>query len=883
MIKTPGRIIEGATAWETVFAAPHKFEYLFEIDGEAYTLADMSAVPLLERSLMEKPCLGKCVSSTIKLNLRPKQPIPKGATVVVHCRAVSAESGTSWFDLGTFKISTRSESSSVLTLVCRDYMAKAGQTYLDKTVFTEWPVQMSQVISEIAQIMEVEIDPRTQINETYTVDYPNEDCLMSEVLSMCAAAHGGFFMMTPQNKLRLLVYPNAGTAEVVQDLGTAYTRFKKLSTHDKFVSRITLNDIADNQFTAGDDTGIELTGDCDYANQRIADTVFDTLSGTVYRPFELEGAYLDPRMELGDAFSLSDKGVNRTLIAGNIKIHCGKYITCSVMFGIADDDEEEFPYISTRDLQADRYVSTTKAYFGNRINRRDGFVSEYVKDDQVVARFTANANLFSMQQKVDNAWKDRIYFDPVAGKYKITGDVEIEGKVTFEDLATRGKTTIHGDNITTGTLNTNQVKIAGSDNFMWNEDYIVAKNPSNTNQQIRYGKYDGSHMGIAFTQDGGKTWQSAIGFNGITLQAGSVTKAMLASDIDFTYIHDSTTAPSNPANGALWFDSSSSPGVLKRYDAANQKWNVVAENYETRFTTVEQAIKPTSIVSTVTQSTTYINAMNGKVSTDKVISCINQTAESVKISAKKIQFSGEVITDASLKTGNWSFNSNGSSYENGSIEVNMTVMSGNFVGGGTRTRAFYGSSNCDVQYGADYGYKTFIRSKAITIVAHNNGDMSDTRMATFSKYPGPKDYEDFTFYCNESDYDSPAGNLGYAEQPWDTIYVNTCLRLTEKTFSSKHVKHDIAELPEMGELLDALIPVSFKYNYKHAQDQLRYGLILEDTAKVLPAICTVPDYEEGSAEYLSEAAISYSDLIAPMLKEIQSLRKRVKTLEDSHV
>lgn len=311
-----------------------------------------------------------------------------------------------------------------------------------------------------------------------------------------------------------------------------------------------------------------------------------------------------------------------------------------------------------------------------------------------------------------------------------------------------------------------------------------------------------------------------------------------------------------------------------------------------------------AIVSTVRKSTEYTADLSGKVGKTEVISCINQTAETIKIQAPKISLEGIITANGNVKidsagnitcnngtftngtftgtltTGNWKFNSNGSSYTNGSIKVNMTMLTGGgYVGGGSSYRAFYGSSNCDVQYGADYGYNTFIRSKAITIVAHNNGDMSDYRMATFSKYPGPKDYEDFTFYCEESDEDDPAGNLGYAEQPWDTIYVNKCFRLSEGTFSSKYVKHDIEELPEMGELLDALKPVSFKYNYKHVQDQTRYGLILEDAVRVLPVICTVPDYEEGSDEYVSEATISYNDLIAPMLKEIQSLRRRVAVLE----
>ena len=267
------------------------------------------------------------------------------------------------------------------------------------------------------------------------------------------------------------------------------------------------------------------------------------------------------------------------------------------------------------------------------------------------------------------------------------------------------------------------------------------------------------------------------------------------------------------------------------------------------------------------------------VRSDEIISAINLSEEGVKIKAPKIEFDGAVITNGTLKTGNWLFDSGGAKYENGSTRVNMSVMSGDFVGGGTSVRAFYGSSNCDVQYGADYGYNTFIRSKEVTIVAHNNGDMQDYRMGTFSKYPGPKDYEDFTFYCNESESDDPAGNLGYAEQPWDTIYVNKCFRLSESTFSSRYVKHDVEELPEMGDLLDRLVPVSFKYNFRHVEDQVRYGLILEDAVKVLPVICNVPDYKEGSAEYTSEATISYSDLIAPMLKEIQSLRRRVAALE----
>ena len=60
---------------------------------------------------------------------------------------------------------------------------------------------------------------------------------------------------------------------------------------------------------------------------------------------------------------------------------------------------------------------------------------------------------------------------------------------------------------------------------------------------------------------------------------------------------------------------------------------------------VEQAelkIEPDRIVSTVRNSTEYTNDLGEKVSTDEVISCINQTAESVTIQANKINLEGAI-------------------------------------------------------------------------------------------------------------------------------------------------------------------------------------------------------------------------------------------------
>lgn len=87
--------------------------------------------------------------------------------------------------------------------------------------------------------------------------------------------------------------------------------------------------------------------------------------------------------------------------------------------------------------------------------------------------------------------------------------------------------------------------------------------------------------------------------------------------------------------------------------------------------------------------------------------------------------------------------------------------------------------------------------------------------------------------------------------------------------SSRTVKHNINNLQEMGEILDQLAPVTFEYN--DIPGQLRYGLIFEDTIDILPTIC------EDSGE---SKTINYVDLVPILLKEIQSLRKRIKSLEN---
>lgn len=59
-------------------------------------------------------------------------------------------------------------------------------------------------VKEIAQIMQVQIDPRTRLNPEHTIDYPANDYTLRDELRFIAAAHGGNWIVTGEGKLLLV-------------------------------------------------------------------------------------------------------------------------------------------------------------------------------------------------------------------------------------------------------------------------------------------------------------------------------------------------------------------------------------------------------------------------------------------------------------------------------------------------------------------------------------------------------------------------------------------------------------------------------------------------------------------------------------------------------
>ena len=175
--------------------------------------------------------IGNCCARQIDFEIYPQGTIPRQAKIEVYVRLVLGEQVSEWIPKGVFFFSTRKTDrvTSVLSVHGYDAMLKAEQTWLDSSYDAEtWPMPVWTAVNDIAARMGVAVDSRTQLNESFPVQYPVDDegdMTMREALGRIAVANAGNWIITDEGKL-LLVGLNSMPAEtnhLITETGSAIT------------------------------------------------------------------------------------------------------------------------------------------------------------------------------------------------------------------------------------------------------------------------------------------------------------------------------------------------------------------------------------------------------------------------------------------------------------------------------------------------------------------------------------------------------------------------------------------------------------------------------------------------------------------------------------
>lgn len=272
---------------------------------------------------------------------------------------------------------------------------------------------MSAVVADIARIIGVDVDERTSVESgsAYTIPKPDGTITMTELLSSIAAANGGNFVITETGKLRLIPIAGCSTSTVL-DIKSAYKSLSRLSVQKK-ISRVTLNTDSGESFSAGDNTGVEITGDCSFAAQAIADALGGSggsMYGVINNPYSISGAYIDPCLELGDTIHLDDDGTEYDFIVAAANIRCNTSYNADLSYQIDVDDEDEYPYISSKELKINRKANTALENSENAKETADevkNSLGEYAKKYEVEASIDTYINSETGQASIVSALSGR--------------------------------------------------------------------------------------------------------------------------------------------------------------------------------------------------------------------------------------------------------------------------------------------------------------------------------------------------------------------------------------------------------------------------------------------------------------------------------------------
>lgn len=183
----------------------HRKDIKAIVNGVEHTMGNILRLKTYG-SLFKTAGVGNVIAREIDLAFIPHREIPRMAEIRPYVRVRLGDQSSEWIPKGVFYIDTREpdETSGTLTIHGYDAMLlHGGEVYAQEGDTGEWPRAADVVVAEIAERMELQLDPRTVIDPEIMVSYPN-DWTLRETLGYIAAAHCGNWTITDAGKLRLV-------------------------------------------------------------------------------------------------------------------------------------------------------------------------------------------------------------------------------------------------------------------------------------------------------------------------------------------------------------------------------------------------------------------------------------------------------------------------------------------------------------------------------------------------------------------------------------------------------------------------------------------------------------------------------------------------------
>ena len=296
----------------------------------------------------------------------------------LQLNATKQPNDTAWIPKGTFWINTREEDplTNTITLHCVDAMMFGEQDFIPED--SELPPWNDETMRTVANMcvqkinasatgVNVVFDNPNDIQNTapYILNAPPVGYTVRQILSGIAAAHGGNFIITPQNHLRFIPLIPTDTEVDIQTNVSNFTLSKKYEAFGQVVFNFESDDGStvsalypnvdkpDGPVIETKMLGMTNSG---YATT-IAQNVYNTIKTYLYSPYKASDAILDPAMELGDGLTINGL---YTVIAV-LDETCDGLYSANIEAPSYEETDYEFVYQTKSDKNLERKLAKSTA------------------------------------------------------------------------------------------------------------------------------------------------------------------------------------------------------------------------------------------------------------------------------------------------------------------------------------------------------------------------------------------------------------------------------------------------------------------------------------------------------------------------------------------
>lgn len=413
--------------------------------------------------------LGSAILSKLTLTIKTSDVIVPNAKVIPYLALTGSSGPSEWLPLGEFFIDNREQVNSLWVFTCYDKLVWANVPYVSQL---SYPTTQQAVWDEICTRLGYTYDSSVQINPAYQIQAGPAGYSMRQVMGYIASANGACVYIDKSGMLRFRRF-GASDQTVIALTTSDYIRAKQLNPVKTFTRvEVTYNTEDDLIYVAGTgDDNHTLRVENPFATQVITNDLYTRLNGFSYTPVQMDARGY-PQIEVGDrirygefvdtptwqdadtAWNATDYSWDGYASGGEtLALHTVYTFRGGLKMGVEapskSEQQSEFKVDGSLSGQINKLNRDTvkfgKPYYGISHSRTEGIVVE--REDHA-SKLILNSDKMAFQA----SGVDKIYFDPVAGKYKFNGTLEASDGVFSGSLSAATGTFAGSLSAATGTF-----------------------------------------------------------------------------------------------------------------------------------------------------------------------------------------------------------------------------------------------------------------------------------------------------------------------------------------------------------------------------------------------------------------------------------------------